>query len=255
MVINSLIDIKMKFSKNKAKEYLEKHGLVKYLIAAKSGQLKPDYRDLARLHQLAVARKVFTILEFGIGWSTIILADALRTNEEKWKKSGIKENFRVNNPFKIFSVDSSKKWINVVSKQIPRDLKRYIEISYSDAEAGTFDGRICHFYKRIPDIVPDFVYLDGPDPADVKGNVNGLTWKNPERTVMSGDILFMEPTFLPGTFIIIDGRTNNARFLENNLQRNWVVKHDKEEDVTTMEFVEKPLGKINERKMSYCLGS
>lgn len=242
-------------NQEKAKQYLKKNNLLGYFRGGKPGQLEPDYCDLARLHKLAVDRKVFTILEFGIGWSTIIFADALQKNEEKWKKSGIKKNFRVNNSFKIFSIDSSRKWISIVRKQIPHDLQKYIEISHSGVEAGTFNGRMCHFYKTLPDIVPDFIYLDGPDPEDVKGKIKGMSWKNLERTVMSGDILPMEPLFLPGTFVIIDGRTNNARFLENNLQRKWLVKHDRKGDVTTMELAEKPLGKINEGKMSYCLRS
>lgn len=240
--------------KNKAKRYLEKNHLMRYLQGGRQEQLEPDYCDLARLHQLVVNRKAFTILEFGIGWSTIVLADALRVNEEKWNRLGKKNNIRVNNPFKVFSVDSSQKWINVIHKTIPRELKKYIEISYSDVKVGLFNGRICHFYKKLPDIVPDFIYLDGPDPEDVKGSIKGMTWKNLERTVMSGDVLTMESILLPRSFILIDGRTNNARFLENNLQRRWTINHDKKGDVTTMELMEAPLGKINEEKILYCLG-
>lgn len=241
-------------NKEKAKLYLKKNNLIRYLRGSKPGQLEPDYCDLVRLHQLAVSRKAFTILEFGVGWSTIILADAMRVNKEKWEKSKIKNDFRTNNPFRIFSVDSSKKWIDAVKKMIPVELKKYIEVSYSDTAVGLFNGRMCHFYKNLPNIVPDFIYLDGPDPEDVKGKINGMSWKNLERTVMSGDILPMESILLPGTFILVDGRTNNARFLENNFQRKWSVKHDKKKDITTMELVENPLGEINKGKISYCLG-
>ena len=31
---------------------------------------------------------------------------------------------------------------------------------------------------------------------------------------MAADLLLMESILLPGTFILVDGRTNNARFLE-----------------------------------------
>lgn len=244
----------MNLNEKNAKQYLEKQGVLKYLEGVKKGQLEPDYCDLARLHQLVISRNVFTILEFGIGWSTIIFADALKKNEEKWKNFKNKNDFRNNNPFKVFSVDSSKGWIDVVNELIPNYFKTYIEISYSEVEATLFNGRICHIYKKIPDIVPDFIYLDGPDPADVKGNVNGMSWKNLERTVMSGDVLLMEPIFQPRTFILVDGRTNNARFLANNLQRKWIVKHDQKGDVTTMELMEPPLGKINKGKIQYCLG-
>lgn len=241
-------------NKEQARLYLKKNNLIQYFKRCEKGQLEPDYCDLSRLHQLIISRKVFTVLEFGLGWSTIILADALRINEKKWKEYKKKNDLRVNDPFKIFTVDSSKKWIEVVKKTIPLKLKKYVKISYSEVEAESINGRMCHFYKSIPNIVPDFIYLDGPDPTDVKGVIRGMTWKNLERTVMSGDIISMEPTFLPRTFVVIDGRTNNARFLENNLQRKWVVNHDKKEDVTTMELMETPLGEINKEKILYCLG-
>ncbi len=61
----------------------------------------------------------------------------------------------------------------------------------------------------------------------------------------SGDLLLTESTFLPGTFIIVDGRTNNARFLERNFTRNYETKYDGEGDVTTFELVEERLGKYN----------
>ena len=101
----------------------------------------------------------------------------------------------------------------------------------------TFNGRICHFYDKIPNVVPDFIYLDGPSPKDVKGSVNGLDFQLFDRTGISADTLLMESTFLPGTFILVDGRTNNARFLKNNFQRNFEYFHHKEEDVHTFELI------------------
>lgn len=62
---------------------------------------------------------------------------------------------------------------------------------------------------------------------------------------MSGDILLMEPILIPGTFILIDGRTNNARFLQNNLKRKYEINWDKEGDVTTIELIEERLGRFN----------
>ena len=62
---------------------------------------------------------------------------------------------------------------------------------------------------------------------------------------MSADLLLMESTFLPGTFILVDGRTNNARFLGNNFKRNYEVNWDKDQDVTTFELNEERLGKYN----------
>ena len=118
----------------------------------------------------------------------------------------------------------------------------------------TFNGRICHFYDKIPNVVPDFIYLDGPSPKDVKGSVNGLDFQLFDRTGISADTLLMESTFLPGTFILVDGRTNNARFLKNNFQRNFEYFHHIEEDVHTFELIEHPLGIYNRNSLVYCLG-
>jgi hypothetical protein len=112
-------------------------------------------------------------------------------------------------------------------------------------EIGTFSGQLCHFYEKLPNIIPDFIYLDGPSPKDVKGNVRGLDFSCDERTVMSGDLLLMESTFLPGTFIIVDGRTNNVRFLLNNFKRKYDVRWDRAGDITTIELTEDRLGPYN----------
>jgi len=42
---------------------------------------------------------------------------------------------------------------------------------------------------------------------------------------MVSDINRLEPFLLPGTVILVDGRTANARFIRNNLQQNWSYKH------------------------------
>ncbi|SFU46011.1 hypothetical protein SAMN05216339_102361 [Nitrosomonas eutropha] len=57
--------------------------------------------------------------------------------------------------------------------------------------------------------------------------------------------MLMESTFLPGTLILVDGRINNARFLQRNFTRNDDVKYDKEGDITTFELLEERLGRYN----------
>lgn len=205
----------------------------------------PQVADLVRLHKLVRERKSFTVLEFGVGYSTVILADALAKNENDWSTLSPKPNVRNNFMFQLFSVDTSKDWIKKSQDNLPKYLKDRVHFHFSEAEVGTFNGQLCHYYKQLPDIVPDFIYLDGPNPKDVKGNVRGLSFQPDERTVMAGDLLLMESTFLPGTFIIIDGRTNNARFLERNFNRLYAVNWDKKADITTFELKEERLGKHN----------
>jgi hypothetical protein len=71
---------------------------------------------------------------------------------------------------------------------------------------------------------------------------------------MSADILAIEHFLLPGTMILVDGRTANARFLASNFQRNWSYSHDVENDVHYFEMMEQPLGKYNKKQIEFCLG-
>ena len=71
---------------------------------------------------------------------------------------------------------------------------------------------------------------------------------------MSADILSIEHFLVPGTLIVTDGRTANARFLKTNLQRDWYYCHDQEADQHYFELVEEPLGIYNKRQIDFCLG-
>ena len=55
----------------------------------------------------------------------------------------------------------------------------------------------------------------------------------------------MESTLLPGTNILVDGRTNNVRFLQRNLKRKYQIKWDRHGDVTFLKLIEKRLGNLN----------
>lgn len=243
------------FDNGEAERYLEDEGLIQWLEGSHiQGQIPPELSDLARLHRLVSSRRVFTVLEFGVGWSTIVLAAAIQRNKEQWERLERKPQIRSDEPFKVISVDASQEWLQNAEGLIPEHLRPLVTLCHSETYASDFLGRACHFYQDVPDIVPDFIYLDGPDPKDVSGTVNGLSWMNPDRTVCAGDILIMESTLLPGTCVLVDGRSNNARFLINNLQRHWGTEYDRSAEVTALELQEPPLGALNERRLRYCLG-
>lgn len=205
----------------------------------------PKPEDLIRLHRIIRERKSFTVMEFGVGYSTIIIADALQKNEKEWQQLNDPPIVRNRFMFQLFSVDAESKWINLTRQILPSHLRKRVHITHSQVKIGTFNGNICHYYVKLPDIVPDFIYLDGPHPKSVKGNLNGLSFQCDERTVMGADILLMESILLPGTFILIDGRTNNARFLERHFSRNFKKNWDREGDITTFELIEDRLGPYN----------
>jgi hypothetical protein len=175
-----------------------------------------------------------------------VIADALQKNEEEGRKLGFQIIERNRFRFQCFSVETDEKWKTTTLARIPDPLSSRITITTTGASIGTFRGKICHYYDKLPDIVPDFIYLDGPDPADVAGEFSGFTFSScPERTVMAADLLRLENIMLPGTTILVDGRTNNARFLARNFDRSFTVEHDAEGDVTLFQLVEDRLGRLN----------
>lgn len=248
--------------KNQMGEYLKKQGL-EFLLKLDDQSMQrrlgvfdgvrgiegipfpPDYEDLVRLHKLVRQRKCFTILEFGVGYSTIVLADALRKNEEDWNSLANRPEIRNRFMFEIFSVDTSLIWLEKTKELLPKGLVNRTHLIHTGVTIGTYHDQLCHYYDLLPDVIADFIYVDGPFAKDVKGDIRGMTFACEERTVMSADLLLMEPTFLPGTFILIDGRTNNARFLQRNFKRTYSFFWDKEADLTTFELTEERLGKYN----------
>lgn len=210
----------------------------------------PELDDLTRLHFLARSRKVTTILEFGVGKSTTVLADALKRNKEDYEEF-VSANLRRENSFEIYSVDNSAFWIETCKANIPADLASFVNFHQSEVEMTTFNDRACTMYRQLPNICPDMIYLDGPAQYNVHGSVRGIHTGNKDRVPMAADLLMMEPFLLPGTLIVVDGRTANARFLKNNFQMNWEYEHWVEEDVHVFELVEEPLGRFNACHLEY----
>ena len=75
---------------------------------------------------------------------------------------------------------------------------------------------------------------------DVKGTIRNVTTAHVDGLPMSADLLEIEYFLLPGTLILIDGRTANARFLKNNFQNKWAHQHDIEGDVHYLECTDPP---------------
>ncbi|WP_028571393.1 hypothetical protein [Desulfonatronum lacustre] len=228
---------------------LDGQGVADLLQEGADTEIKPKWDDLARLYMLVRERKPFHILEFGSGFSTIVMASALKQNWEECRdilarQSGSQAVRQIlyERP-QMVSIESSKKWmLNTREKVEKGGLAEFTDIVFSNVSIAEYQGQVCHFYDELPDVVPDFVYMDGPDPSTVKGSINGISFKRSKRTVMSGDILKYESTLLPSFFMIVDGRTNNARFLQRMLLRKYDVIYHKKADVTTFQLKEPRLG-------------
>ena len=215
----------------------------------------PEYDDLVRLHYLCTSRRALTVLEFGVGKSTAVLASALSLNKQR-DADWVSAHLRTANPHELHSIDNYQSWIDQVAASLPASLSQQDICHFYCAHLrmGTFQDRICTYYDPLPDISPDLIYLDGPDQYSSTGDIRGLATRHPDRMAMSADILAMEHFLQPGTLIVVDGRTANARFLACNLQREWAYCHSPEWDHHFFELQERPLGPWNRKKIDHCLG-
>lgn len=209
----------------------------------------PDLLDLYRIYQYIVLNKRLTALEFGCGWSTLVLAHALESNRRKFSKNV--KNLRRQNPFEVHAVDNEKQFLNIARSRVERQRLENAEFIFSEVEMTRFNGRLATQYEMLPQINPDFIYLDGPDQFNTQGTVNGLNIGHKDFMPMSSDLLLIEHFLTPGTMILVDGRTANARFLRANFQRGWSYSFHNECDQSLFVLEEEPLGEINRKQLEF----
>lgn len=227
--------------------------LMRSVSAAEAKPFAPKWADLCRLHWLQLSRKMLNVLELGSGYSTAVLAHGARTlhgHFAGWAAA----NLRLETPFHVFSVEEEQRFLEITQARLGEALAPHVTLSRSSVEMILFDERIATVYATLPNVSPDFIYLDGPSQFATTQTLNGFSFSSPARMPMSADILRFEFFLEPGTLILVDGRTANARFLRHYLKRNWAYRHDTEGDVHYFELQEAPLGKYNERKLAFCLG-
>lgn len=254
-----------KLSLKKIEKFFLKKGLKELIKLSKgpnqkvnemilSNPYKPELDDLYRLYQFIVLNKRTTILEFGSGWSSLVFSIALNNLKNKFEKQ-IK-NLRRNNPFELFVLENNKKFLNISKNRIikyNKINKIYSKNHYcfSDIVMTNYNGKIATEYKKLPLCNPDFIYLDGPDQFDVKGDVNNISTRHKDMMPMVCDILKFEYYYTPGTIIVTDGRSANAKFLKDNFKRNWLYKNDSEYDQHIFYLNDSCLGKYNRRQLSF----
>ena len=68
---------------------------------------------------------------------------------------------------------------------------------------------------------------------------------------MNCNLLKIENLLLPGTLILWDGQTNNARFNSSNFKRKWSSKRIEKIDISFSEQIEEPLGYLNKRQINF----
>ena len=200
----------------------------------------PDCLDLSRLHAVITIRKVLTVLEFGSGLSTLVMAHAVNENKSKYEKKISK--IRRQNPFHIYSIETEHKYASLTLENCSEYSDR-LTIINSDAIRQEYSGQVAGCHSYIPSICPDLIYIDGPSPYSYRESCNEyFSFKHPDITNITCDLLKLEPCLLPGTIVIFDGMTNNSRFNRRNLKRNWLSHEDIEKDFTILMLNETPIG-------------
>jgi hypothetical protein len=215
-----------------------------------------DWYNLYRLFQFVVLNKRTTVLEFGSGWSSLILNVALNENKNKYLDY-VKNSLRRNNLFELFVIENEKKFLNISKKRIRNFIKSKkfinskVHFSYSDCEVATFNNQFATQYKKLPLCNPDFIYIDGPDQFNVKKKINNFTTAHKDMMPMACDILKIEYFLNPGTIIVIDGRGANAQFLKDNFKRKWLYFNDKKFDQHIFYLNAPSIGKYNDLQLKF----
>ena len=114
-------------NQNKIKSYFKKMGLAFILnhINTKGKNITdsrfskkiygPDIRDLYRLHKIVIENKRTRALEYGTGWSSLVIYHALKYNQRRYQKSPYP---RIKNPYSLIVIDNNKKFIKISKKRI-----------------------------------------------------------------------------------------------------------------------------------------
>lgn len=154
---------------------------------------RPEWQDLWYLYRAVRRHKPSLILEFGPGATTRVMAAALADNGHG----------------RIVTIDAHASWLDVARGYFPADLAARVEFVHSPARLIERDGMRVWQHERVPDVVPDMIYLDGP-PLDLE---RGHT--------VAVDLIDMEPRLRPGCQLVVDGRRDNWLYLQQHMQRQW----------------------------------
>tara|TARA_Y200000002_G_C22635179_1_gene644308 strand:+ start:455 stop:1264 length:810 start_codon:yes stop_codon:yes gene_type:complete len=260
MKISNKIKIPKNLSNNEIINYFKKWKILNYFksyrfekntkelntLVFSSSPYSPELKDLYRLHSFLILNKRLTVLEFGSGWSSLVMAHALKIN--KLKHSLKTKALRKSNKFEIHSIENEKKYLNISKRRLYKFLgaKNKSFFHFSNCKMTVYNGKICSEYNKLPLVNPDFIYLDGPDQKKILGNIKGITINHSDMLPILCDILKIEYFLIPGTIIVTDGRTANALFLKNNFQRNWIYYFDRKNDQNLFYLNDDSLGPVNE---------
>ncbi len=179
---------------------MQRHRLNELFADRPSDAIAPQPVDLWNLYREVAVYKPQRVLEFGVGYSTSILAEALHRNGAGH----------------LYSVDADARWLEASKLALPERLWPHVTFIRSPVVAMDYQGERCHRYTDVPELPYDLIYLDAPAPGDVQGWPDGME-------VVAADPVLMEMSLTPAARIVVDGRLKNVEFLKRHLQRQYRV--------------------------------
>jgi hypothetical protein len=193
---------------HQAETYIEEVGLKTLLVSGRATEISPIYIDLYIIHQLLRTYKPKVVVELGIGFSTLTMAHALEMNGEG----------------ELYSVEANEYWLQNTKRKLPKDLAMRTNLIHSTVHCHMLNGQFCSLYDNLPNVSPNFIYVDAPHGSDVLGTVNGLTFNiagGPRQPVAADPLLYESTAQKDSFFILVDGRARNAEFLRANLKGRY----------------------------------
>jgi hypothetical protein len=210
-----------------------------------------DFVDLARLHALITTRKCLNILELGSGFSSLVIAHALKMNSDYYHGI-LPSSLRRQDPWHLDSIDESEDWLNITKSRIPMNLENYVTFHCRRVSIGTFNDRPVTYYHDLPNHAYDLIYVDGPSQySHGEPDWLGFSTYDSGRMPMSADVLRIEHFLQPGTMVLFDGRSANAGFFGINVQKKWRKLRSRVCDQTLFVEESEVLGKYNKEFLRF----
>ena len=112
---------------------------------------------------------------------------------------------RRNHAFKNFVVDNEKKYLNILRKR--SSYKKNIIFNYSKCYMELHNNNYVIRYDKLPMVSPDFIYLDGPSQNNIINRSVKMSVNDKDLMPITCDILLIEYYLIPGTIVLVDGRS------------------------------------------------
>lgn len=203
----------------------------------------PELDDLYFLYRLARSSCAMSILEYGSGWSSWALNQALNENRESFQLEIGEKQLRHPELWAHLIIEANEQYLDISVSRLDSTEVNVLPKVAIPRVSREFSPPICE-WDYLPNFAPDLIYLDGPDDDQIDGEHLGFKFQGNFTPPVFCDILKLEYFLWPETLIVIDGRTLQAKYLEENLKRNWQTYTDPFGDRTVMRLSEPLLGPI-----------